>query len=160
MSNLDLSKAVPATSDDEGRVVVPLLSEEVAVTKEKRETGRVRVTTVTREREELVDELLARERVEVERVAVEKPVEAIPPVREEGDTIVIPIVEEVLVVERRLVLKEEVRVRRMRSTERHQERVTLRKQEATVTRLPADTPTGEANSISKDQSQDHTQEKK
>jgi uncharacterized protein (TIGR02271 family) len=160
MSNLDLSKTVPATSDDEGRVVVPLLSEELAVSKEKHETGRVRVTTVTREREELVDELLAREQVEVERVAVGKPVEAIPAVREEGDTIVVPIVEEALVVERRLILKEEVRLRRMRSTERHQERVTLRKQEAVVTRLPADTPAENANLISKDRPEDHTQEKK
>lgn len=157
MSNLDLSKTVPATPDDEGRVVVPLVAEEVAVTKEKRETGRVRVTTVTRQREELVDEMLAREQVEVERVAVGKPVAAIPAIREEGDTIVIPIVEEVLVLERRLILKEEVRLRRMRSTERHQERITLRKQEAVVTRLPADTPTGDENSVSKEE---NTQEKK
>jgi uncharacterized protein (TIGR02271 family) len=160
MSNAELSKSVSATSDDEDRIVVPLVSEELAVTKETRQTGRVRVTTVTRQREELVDELLAREQVEVERVAVGKPVEAIPAVREEGDTIVVPIVEEILVVERRLILKEEVRLRRMRSTERHQERVTLRKQEAVVTRLPADTPTGEAKVVSKDRSEDHTQEKK
>ena len=160
MSNLDLSKTVPTSSKDDEKLVVPLLGEEMAVTKEMRETGRVRVTTVTRQREELVDELLAREQVEVERVAVDRPIEAMPPVREEDGLIVVPIVEEVLVVERRLVLKEEVRIRRMRSTERHQERVTLRKQEAVVTRLPADTPTGKANVISKDQSEVHTQEKK
>jgi uncharacterized protein (TIGR02271 family) len=160
MSNLDLSKTAPASSSDEEKVVVPLVGEEMAVTKETRETGRVRVTTVTRQHEELVDELLARQHVEVERVAVDRPVESIPPVREEEDLIVVPIVEEVLVVERRLILKEEVRVRRLRSTERHQESVTLRKQEAVVTRLPADTPTGKANSISKDQPEDHIQEKK
>ena len=40
-----------------------------------------------------------------------------PTIREEGDTIVIPIVEEMLVIERRLLLKEEVRVRRVRSME-------------------------------------------
>jgi stress response protein YsnF len=68
-----------------------------------------------------------------------------PAIREEGDTIVIPIVEEVLVVERRLFLKEEVRVRRVSSTERHQESVTLRHHEAVVTRLPAEPPAaGEA----------------
>ena len=63
-----------------------------------------------------------------------------PPVREEGDTIVVPIVEEVLVVERRLFLKEEVSIRRVRSTERHQETVTVRHQEAVVTRLPVESP--------------------
>jgi stress response protein YsnF len=59
-------------------------------------------------------------------------------VREEGDTIIIPIVEEVLTIERRLVLKEEVRIRRIRETERYQERVTLRKQQAVVNRLPVE----------------------
>jgi uncharacterized protein (TIGR02271 family) len=53
---------------------------------------------------------------------------------------VIPIVEEVLVIERRLLLKEVVRVRRVRSTERHQESVTLRHHEAVVTRLPVEPP--------------------
>jgi stress response protein YsnF len=63
-----------------------------------------------------------------------------PAIRNEGDTVVIPIVEEVLVIERRLLLKEEVRVRRVRSTERHQESVTLRHHEAVVTRLPVEPP--------------------
>jgi uncharacterized protein (TIGR02271 family) len=121
-------------SDDP--IVVPLYAEEMSVTKENRETGRVRITTVTRQREEVVDELLARERVEVETVAIGKPIEAIPPVRNEGDTIVVPVVEEILVTERRLVLKEELRIRRVHTTERHQERVTLRRQEASILRLP------------------------
>jgi uncharacterized protein (TIGR02271 family) len=160
MSDSESLKKVSAISDDEGRVVVPLLNEELVITKEKRNTGQVRVTTVTRQREELVDELLARDQVEVDRVAVGQPIESIPSVREEGDTIVVPVVEEVLIVERRLVLKEELRIRRVRSTERHQERVTLRKQEAMVSRIPAESQTGRTNLISKDQSEDHTQEKK
>jgi uncharacterized protein (TIGR02271 family) len=160
MSDSESLKKVSAISDDEGRVVVPLLNEELVITKEKRNTGRVRVTTVTRQREELVDELLTRDEVEVDRVAVGQPIESIPSVREEGDTIVVPVVEEVLIVERRLVLKEELRIRRVRSTERHQERVTLRKQEAMVSRIPAESQTGRTNLISKDQSEDHTQEKK
>jgi uncharacterized protein (TIGR02271 family) len=79
---------------------------------------------------------LARERVEVERVAIGKPIDAVPPIREEGDTIFIPVVEEVLVVERRLVLKEEVRIRRIHETELHQKHVMLRTQEAAITRVP------------------------
>jgi hypothetical protein len=38
-------------------------------------------------------------------------------------------------------LKEEVRIRRVKGTERYQERVTLRKQEAVVNRLPIDETT-------------------
>jgi uncharacterized protein (TIGR02271 family) len=139
-----LRKDVTAESGGDARMVIPLYAEEMSVTKENRETGRVRITTVTRKREELVDELLARERVEVETVTIGKPIEAIPPVRNEGDTIVVPVVEEILVTERRLVLKEELRIRRVHTTERHQERVTLRRQEASISRLPLEAQTAEA----------------
>jgi uncharacterized protein (TIGR02271 family) len=119
---------------------ISLAAEELAVAKQSVETGRVQVARVTHEREELIDELLAREKVEVSRKPIGRHVDAMPAVREEGDVIVIPIVEEVLVVERRLVLKEEVRIRRVRKIERHQESVTLRYQEAVVTRLPVEAP--------------------
>ena len=134
-----------ALTEKTGETVLPLLTEEVAVTKQVVETGRVQVARFTHEREQLIDELLSRETAEIERVRIGQQVDAMPAVREEGDTVVIPIVEEVLVVERRLFLKEEVRIRRVRSTERHQESVTLRHHEAVVTRLPVETPaTGEA----------------
>jgi stress response protein YsnF len=61
-----------------------------------------------------------------------------PSVREEGDTLIVPIVEEAVVVERRLVVKEEIHVRRIRRTENYEERVKVRKQEAVVTRSPMD----------------------
>jgi|SRR5208282_430105 len=135
------------TSNDEQRpadladeTVVPLLAEEVAVSKQVVETGRVQVARVTHQREQLIDELLAHETVEIERTPVGRHIDAMPAVREEDDTIVVPIVEEMLVIERRLFLKEEVRIRRVRSTERHQESVTLRHQEAVVTRLPVEAP--------------------
>jgi uncharacterized protein (TIGR02271 family) len=118
------------------QTVIPLLGEELSVTKRRIVTGRVRVATICREREELVDELLSREQVEIERTPVGKQVARPPPIREEGDTLIIPVVEEVLVVERRLLLKEEVRVRRVRGTERHQERVNIRRQDVVVTRYP------------------------
>jgi uncharacterized protein (TIGR02271 family) len=126
--------------DKTGETVIPLLAEEVSVSKQVVETGRVQVARVTREREQLIDELLAHQTVEIDRTPIGRPIAAMPAIREEGDTVVIPIVEEVLVVERRLLLKEEVRVRRVRSTERHQESVTLRHHEAVVTRLPVEPP--------------------
>jgi uncharacterized protein (TIGR02271 family) len=121
-----------------GETVLPLLAEEVAVSKQVVETGRVQVARITHEREQLIDELLAHQTVEIDRTPVGRHVDTMPAIREEGDTIVIPIVEEVLVIQHRLLLKEEVRVRRVRSTERHQESVTLRHHEAVVTRLPVE----------------------
>ena len=98
----------------------------------------MRVSTRTHEREAVLDEDLARERVEIETIPMNLRIDARPEVRQEGDTTIIPVVEEQLVVERRLMLKEEVRIRRVRSTERHQEKVMLRYQEAVVTRQKDD----------------------
>jgi uncharacterized protein (TIGR02271 family) len=121
-----------------GTVVVPLYAEEISVVTRKSATGRVRVSTRTREQEELVDQTLWNEQVIVERVPVGKIITEMPRIRKDGETIIVPIVDEVLVVQRRLILKEEVHIRRERKTERHLERVKVRKQEAVITRLAAD----------------------
>jgi uncharacterized protein (TIGR02271 family) len=132
-------------SEQPGETVIPLLAEEIAVSKQVVETGRVQVARVTHEREQLIDELLAHRTAEIERVPIGRRIDTMPAVREEGDTVVIPIVEELLVIERGLFLKEEVRVRRVSSTKRHQESVVLRHHEAVITHLAAETPaTGEA----------------
>jgi len=64
----------------------------------------VRAARTTRAREQLVEEDLAHERVEVERIPIGRVVDAMPPVREQGNTTILSVVEEVVVVERRLVL--------------------------------------------------------
>ena len=144
--------------DQTGETVIPLLAEEVAVAKQVVETGRVQVSRVAHEREQLIDELLTHETVEIDRTPIGRQIDAMPAVRDEGDTIVIPIVEEVLVIERRLLLKEEVRVRRVRSTERHQESVTLRHHEAVVTRLPVEPPAAGEDPDASTKSQQSKQE--
>ena len=123
--------AVEGTQDDP---TLRLLAEEVHVAKETRETGRVHVSTQTHEREALIAEDLARERVEIETIPVGRRINAVPEVRQDGDTTIVPVVEEILVVERHLMLKEEIRIKRVRTIERHQETVVLRHQEAVVTR--------------------------
>jgi len=141
-------KSNPLQEDLEDSGTLPLLSEEIAVSKETVETGRVRVATRTRERDALIDEDLAREHVEIDTVPIGSRIDAMPAVRQEGDTTIIPIVEETLTVERRLVLKEEVRVRRVRETEHHKETVKLRYQEAVVTRHPGNTGNTDTGSVS------------
>src|ERR1700678_1232699 len=129
--------AVEATAaDTAGHTVIPVFEESLSVAKRVVETARVRVSRVTHDHQQLVDELLNHEKVEVEHVPVDRPVETMPSIRQEGDVTIIPIVEEVLKVERCLVLKEEVHIRRIKTTERHQEQVTLRKQEVLVSRTP------------------------
>ena len=130
---------MPPTTDtdpDPSTLTLPLYAEALVVGR-RRTHSTVRVATVTREHEQLVDEALTHERVEIERVPVGRTVDAVPPIREEGDTTIFPVVEEVVVVECRLVLKEEIHIRRLRSTDRHQEVVTLRTQDAVITRTEA-----------------------
>lgn len=122
------------------QVVIPLHAEEVSIGKKQVATGRVKVSTVTHSREELVQQLLQSERVEVERVPMGQVVAKVPEIRTEGDITIIPVVEETVVLQRQLVLKEEVRIRRVRETQNYQERVILRQQEAVITRVPEANP--------------------
>ncbi|WP_426232253.1 DUF2382 domain-containing protein [Pararhizobium sp. DWP3-4] len=59
----------------------------------------------------------------------------VPQSRVEGDTTIIPVVEEIVVVEKRLVLVEEIRIRQITTTEEVSIPVTLRKQTAIVERI-------------------------
>jgi uncharacterized protein (TIGR02271 family) len=118
-----------------GEPHILLHAEDLTVAKLEVADDIVRVRTVTREHETFVDETLNHERVQIERVPIGRQVEAIPPVRQEGDTTILSVVEETLVIERRLILTEEVHIRRLHVSERHQETVALRKQEAVITRI-------------------------
>lgn len=118
--------------------VIPVVAEELHVDRRTVETGRVRIHKTVREHEETVDEPLLREDVHVERVPVNQFVEHTIDARYEGDTLIVPVFEEVLVIEKRLVLREELHITRRR-TEHHQpQQVTLRHEEVNIERLPAD----------------------
>src|SRR5262249_56924020 len=83
-----------------------------------------------------VETPLAHEEVVVERVSIDRPVEgAAPEPREENGVLVIPVLEEIAVVEKRLVLREEVRVSRRRTTTTASQVVTLRHDVADVERF-------------------------
>ena len=131
----------------EGAAVLALVEEALRVGKRRVETGRVRVYVSTETEERLLRETLRAERAEVERVPVGRELaegEQAPVARREEDgTLVVPVLEEVLVVERRLVLREEIRLRLVPVEEPVEQPVTLRRQRAAVERLPPAPPTGE-----------------
>lgn len=125
-------------TDDFVEEVIPLIEETATVSKREIVTGRVRIRIGVETEERLLQEELSEERVEVERVPIDRVVDAVPLVRSEGDVTIIPVVEERLVVTKELVLVEEVRVRRVRSTETVEVPVTLRSERASVERLEAE----------------------
>jgi uncharacterized protein (TIGR02271 family) len=114
--------------------ILPLVDEQLSVGKRTVATGRVRIKTVVDERQQWVRESLEREEISIERVAIDRMVDAAPEVRQDGDVLIIPLVEEVLVVERRLLLKEEIHVRKQRHVEQVEEPVTLKSTRAVVER--------------------------
>jgi stress response protein YsnF len=115
--------------------VVPIVEEELRVSKRQVVKGRVRVRTVVDTVEEVARETLRSETVEVTRVPIDREVTEAPTVRTEDDVTIVPVLEEVLVVEKRLVLKEELHLRRKLETETFEQPVTLRKQRVEVERF-------------------------
>jgi agmatine/peptidylarginine deiminase len=125
--------------DDQDSATVPLVEERAVVRKRKRLTGGVRVRTVVHEDEQVIDETLRAEQVEVKRVPLDDRWVAAPvPVRQEGDTTIVTLHEEVVVVETRLRATEEVHLIRRQVADRSaRKHVTLRREEAVVERLAA-----------------------
>ena len=123
---------VPARKD---QTVVPVIEEELKVGKRVVESGRVQITKRVEQREQVVDQPLLRDEVEIQRVAINRPIDRVVEARQVGDVLIIPVMEEVLVVQKQLVLKEELHVRRKQTQTRQPQRVTLRAERAEIKRL-------------------------
>lgn len=116
----------------------PVMEERLQVGKRVVDTGRgLRVRKTVGERERIVDEPTLRDELAVEHVPVGQIVsgDTPPHTRYEGDTLVVPVLEEVLVVQKQLLLKEEVRITRRRHEVREPQRVVLRSEHVEVERF-------------------------
>ena len=116
---------------------IPVFEEELRVDKTVSETDRVLIKTSVLERTEYADLELRSGEATIERVPVNLIVESAPAIRQEGDTIIVPVVEEIMVVEKRLLLKEEIRIRRHEVVEHIRQPVRLRSEEVSLERDPS-----------------------
>lgn len=139
----DLQRRSGVTLVEDDTVTIPVIAESLRLTRARRETGRVRIHKQVQERQEVVDLPLLRETAEVVRVAINRQVDGPVPIRHDGDTMIIPVLEEVLVVEKRWILREELHVRVDRSEHHEPQTVTLRSEQVTVENLP--TPSREGS---------------
>lgn len=133
--SVDPTKLEPETQE---LIKVPVLQEEAWVEKRIVDTGRgVRIHKTVAEHPCRIDERLLRDEVEVTHVPVDRivPLDQAPATRYEGDTLVVPVLEEVLVVERRLRIKEELHITRTRREERHVDTVLLKSEQVGVERF-------------------------
>jgi stress response protein YsnF len=132
MQNRRGSAGDPAQSEE---FVVPILEEEAHVEKRRVTTGKVRIRSIVEDVEEIAAATLEEETVDITRVPVDRVVDEVPAVRTEDGVTIVPILEEVLFVEKRLVLKEELHIRRRVSTETVEVPIVLRKERAVVERV-------------------------
>ena len=132
-----VGKNAAATDETGGETERVALAEEVLeVSKREVITGRVRVRTRTKTTEEMVREELDTAHVSVTRGPVNRIVDKPASARTEGEVTIVPVFEEVLVVETKLLLKEEIYIRHTHSKETVEERIPLRKQTAVIEELP------------------------
>ncbi|ARK13480.2 YsnF/AvaK domain-containing protein [Fibrella sp. ES10-3-2-2] len=125
-------------------VVIPIIEEQLQVRTEWVETGRVRVSKEVHEEVQTVDVPVTHEVVDVQRVPINRVVDAVPLSRQEGDTLVLPVVREEVVTSIRLVLVEEVRITRKQEQTTDRQTVTTRQETVSVHRIGGETPTDPA----------------
>jgi uncharacterized protein (TIGR02271 family) len=124
-----------------GQAPLALVEESARIDKRDVQGDRVRVSTHTDLVDEHVRETLRTDEVEVMRVAVNRllePGENPPAIRTEGNVTIVPVFEEVVIAERRLLLKEEIHILRDTTAQEVEVAVTLRKQRASVERTGPD----------------------
>jgi uncharacterized protein (TIGR02271 family) len=116
------------------KMVIPVIEEEVTIEKHIVPTGKVNVIKRIREQEEVIDVPSYRGEVSINRVPVNLFVEEHPQIRQEGDTMIIPIVQEQMVMVKKLLLVEELHVQNRVIESHHPQTVTLLKEEIEVQR--------------------------
>jgi stress response protein YsnF len=121
-----------AFKEAQNEIVIPVIEEEVIVEKRLTETGGIIISKKTGTEEKQVELQLEYENIRIEHIEVNQLMENRPEIRNEGDTIVIPVTREVLV--KKILLVEEIRITKEKITENHSENVSLRKDEITITR--------------------------
>jgi uncharacterized protein (TIGR02271 family) len=121
---------------EDASVTIPVLQEELQVGARRVDTGRgVRVHKTVSSSPHTVEQVLEHDELEVRHVPVDRvvaPADA-PSARQEGDTYIIPVLEEVLVLEKRVRIREEIHIVRHRRSAPHVETAVLRSEAVTVT---------------------------
>jgi uncharacterized protein (TIGR02271 family) len=109
-----------------------VLQEQVNIDKKIVESGKVVIHKKVHKEDKDVEVPVSHEEVEIKKVTVNKYVTEAPDVRYEGNTTIIPVIKEVAVIEKKLLLVEEIHVIKhvVEKTEEHV--VPLRKEEIQV----------------------------
>jgi uncharacterized protein (TIGR02271 family) len=134
-ANEPLRQPLDATEPLRQSAALPVIEEQLQVGKKVVETGSVRINKIVHEEEVKVETPVVVEKLDIERIPINQYVESAPPaVRYEGDVMIVPILEEVVVVQKRLRLVEELRITKRQEHTQVSQPVILRREEVTVDR--------------------------
>lgn len=121
--------------ENEPDVIVPVVSEELHADAVPVVTGGVRVTKRVHTHDEVLEQQLRQSHAEVKRVKTNRVVDGPQPVQRVGKTLIIPVVSEVLHVEKQWVVTEEIHVTQTEETETVQQTVPVHHEEVQIERL-------------------------
>lgn len=113
-----------------------VIHEQVQVDKKVVETGVVQIIKRVSEDRQTVNLPTSREEITVERIARNQYVETPPSIRYEGDTMIIPVLQEVIITQKKILLVEEVYVTKHQVHEHKSEEIILRKEDVIIERIP------------------------
>ncbi len=122
----DVPKEALVARADGDTLRIPIAEERLRAGTRAVDHGELRIHRSVIAREESIQQSLTRDDVSVERVTIDRFVDAPPAVRTEGDILIVPVLEEVLVVEKRLKLKEELRISTRQVVEQQEVRELVR----------------------------------
>jgi uncharacterized protein (TIGR02271 family) len=117
---------------DNEPVTFNVIEEKAKVEKKLVERGKVRVIKKVVTEDEKVKVDVKNEEVHVERVAINEYTDTAPEVRYEGDTTIIPVIKEVAVVQKKILVVEEIRITKKTLTTEEERTVALKKEKITV----------------------------
>ncbi len=134
MSNTNFfSDKKQTEASNEKDIVIPVIEETVTIGKAVKENATLKVTKEVTEQDEMVNVSLLSDEYTIEHVAVNRYEDEAPQVRQEGSTLIVPVVKEVLV--KRLLVVEEIRITKRSIEQSEQHNVRLRKETVKVERI-------------------------
>jgi uncharacterized protein (TIGR02271 family) len=115
------------------RTTIPVIEEKIRIDREVVDTGTVYVRKEVGEKQVNIETTLAQDDIHIERTIIDKPIESAPPaVRYEGDTMIVSVVQEELVIQKRLILVEEIRITKNKVLNERTHPVNIRKEEVFI----------------------------
>lgn len=115
--------------------IIPVIEEDVQITKKVIDIAQVNISKTVNESTETFQIPLSSEEIVVKRIPINEYVDTMPPAsRYEGETMIIPVLKEVAVIEKRMMLVEEIHVSKLKTENIETVDVLVKKEEVNVTR--------------------------